>query len=52
MIFGMGINIGVILRRNVMYLYSKNPHLDKLFHVKIPDLRSLGEFLVQKTKEN
>jgi hypothetical protein len=31
MIFGMG-NIWVILRRNVMYLYSKNPHLGQLFH--------------------
>jgi hypothetical protein len=30
-IFGM-CNILVILRRNVMYLYSKKPHLDQLFH--------------------
>jgi hypothetical protein len=25
-------NIWVILRRNVMYLYNKKPHLDQLFH--------------------
>ena len=25
-------NISVILRRNVMYLYSQKPHLDQLFH--------------------
>jgi hypothetical protein len=31
MIFSM-CNIWVILRRNVMYLYSKKPHLDQLFH--------------------
>ena len=30
-IFGMG-NILVILRRNVIYRYSKKPHLDQLFH--------------------
>jgi hypothetical protein len=30
-IFGM-CNIWVILRRNVMYLYSKKTHLDQLFH--------------------
>jgi hypothetical protein len=30
-IFGMG-NTWVILRRNVMYVYSKKPHLDQLFH--------------------
>ena len=37
MIFGMR-NICVILRRNVIYKFS--------------DMRSLGEILVQKTKEN
>ena len=31
MIFCMG-NIWVILRRNVIYLYSKKPHLDQLFN--------------------
>ena len=52
MIFGMG-NTWVILRRNVICLYSKKPHLGQLFHCqKFPDMRSLGEFLVQKTKEN
>ena len=50
-IFGM-CNIWVILRRNVMYLYSKNLILINLFTVKVPDMMSLGEFLVQKTKEN
>ena len=30
-IFGM-CNIGVILRRNEIYLYSKKPNLDQLFH--------------------
>jgi hypothetical protein len=36
----------------MMHLYSKKPHLDKLFHCKILDMMSLGEFLVRKTKEN
>ena len=36
-----------------MYLYSKKPHLDQLFDCsEFPDMMSLGEFLVQKTKEN
>jgi hypothetical protein len=47
MIFGMGNNIWVILWRNVMYLILVN-----FFTVKVPDMPSLGEFLVQKTKEN
>ena len=25
-------NTWVTLRRNIIYLYSKNPHLDQLFH--------------------
>ena len=41
MIFGMG-NTWVILRRNVICLYSKKPHLDQLFSLsKFPDMRSL-----------
>jgi hypothetical protein len=31
-----------------MYLYSKKPHLDQLFHCQ--SLMSLGEFVVQKNK--
>jgi hypothetical protein len=31
--FGM-CNTWVILRRNVIYLYSKKPHLDQLFHCR------------------
>ena len=50
-IFGM-CNIWVILRRNVIYLYSKNLILINFFTAKVPDMMSLGEFLVQKTKEN
>jgi hypothetical protein len=40
-------DIWVILRKNVMYLYSKKPHLPKF-----TDMMSLGEFLGQKIKEN
>jgi hypothetical protein len=46
--------IWVILRRNVIYLKSKKPHLDQLFPdmmSKFPDMMSFGEFLVQKAKE-
>ena len=51
MIFGMGYT-WVILRRNVIYLYSKNLILVTFSLSKFPDMMSLGEFLVEKTKEN
>jgi UDP-N-acetylenolpyruvoylglucosamine reductase len=36
-----------------MYLYSKKTHiLINFFTAKVSDMMSLGEFLVQKTKEN
>jgi hypothetical protein len=34
-----------------MYVYSKKPHLDPCSLLKFLDMMSLGEFLVQKTKE-
>ena len=33
-----------------MYLYSKNLILINFFTVKVPDMMSLGELLVQKNK--
>ena len=44
-------NIWVILRRNIMYLYSKKPLLDQLCHCQSSRYDALGEFLVQKTGE-
>ena len=38
-------NIWVILRRNVIYLYSKNPDLDQL-SFQLPDMMSLGELQI------
>jgi hypothetical protein len=37
----------VIRRRNVIYLYNKEFHLDQLFHwSKFPDMMSLGELQI------
>ncbi len=38
-------NIWVILRRNVIYLHSKNPDLDQL-SFQLPDMMSLGELQI------
>jgi hypothetical protein len=48
--FGMG-NIWVILRRNVMYLYSKKPHLGQLFHCQSSRYDVIRWIFGKKTKE-